>query len=63
MPSGKMAMEIPVDIVAEGVEQDEQLKILDNLGVKVIQGFYFDRPLSKEDMTGRIKSPVYNIGG
>ena len=59
----KMAMEIPVDIVAEGVEQDEQLKILDNLGVKVIQGFYFDRPLSKEDMTGRIKSPVYNIGG
>ena len=57
----KLAGEISMDIVAEGVEQKVQIDILKNLGVDVIQGFYFDRPLSREDMTKRMQSPVYEV--
>ena len=55
----KLAKEIDTDIVAEGVEQKNQVDVLDNLGVAVIQGYYFDKPLSKEDMTARLRSPQY----
>lgn len=55
----KLAKEIDVDIVAEGVESDDQIVNLYKLGVDVIQGYIFDKPLSKEVMTERLKSPVY----
>ena len=55
----KLAKEIDTDIVAEGVEQKKQVDVLDELGVSVIQGYYFDKPLSKDDMTARLKSPHY----
>ncbi|MCR5848096.1 MAG: EAL domain-containing protein [Lachnospiraceae bacterium] len=57
----RLAREINVDIVAEGVEQKGQIEILDNLGVDVVQGFYFDKPLSKDNMTERLKTPEYSI--
>lgn len=57
----KMAHDIHLDIVAEGVEQKAQIDILSSLGVDVIQGFYFDRPLSKEAMTERLKAPEYTL--
>ena len=57
----KMAHDIHLDIVAEGVEQKAQIDILERLGVDVIQGFYFDGPLSKEAMTERLKSPEYTL--
>ncbi|MCR4558251.1 MAG: GGDEF domain-containing phosphodiesterase [Saccharofermentans sp.] len=55
----KLAKEIDIDIIAEGVEQKNQIDTLNKLGVEVIQGFYYDRPLSKEDMTKRLRSPEY----
>lgn len=55
----RISDEINVDVVAEGVEQEGQIKTLDGLGVDVIQGFYFDKPLPREEMTKRLKSPVY----
>lgn len=55
----KLAEEINMDIVAEGVEQEVQIEVLNRLGVDVIQGFFFDRPLSKADMSKRLKSPGY----
>ena len=51
--------EIHVDVVAEGVEKEGQIAVLDRLGVDVIQGFYFDEPLSREAMTERLKAPLY----
>lgn len=56
----KLAKEIDIDIVAEGVELKNQVNILDKLGVDVIQGFYFDKPLPKEEMTNRLRAPEYN---
>ena len=48
------------DIVAEGVEQ-QQVDTLNRLGVAVIQGYYFDRPLPKDDIDNRLKDPFYKI--
>ncbi len=57
----RIGKDLKVDIVAEGVERNDQIKTLDNLGINVIQGYYFDKPLSHEDMTDRLKNPVYEI--
>jgi len=37
-------------IVAEGVETEEQLEILDHLGCDIYQGYYFYKPSSQEDI-------------
>ena len=55
----RLAKEIKTDIVVEGVEQKNQVDVLDKLGVDVIQGFFYDRPLSKDEITARLKSPFY----
>lgn len=57
----RLAEEIDTDIVAEGVEQQKQVELLDKLGVDVIQGYYFDKPLPKNDMSARLKEPVYSL--
>ncbi len=56
----RLASAIDMEIVAEGVEQKGQIETLDELGVDVIQGFYFDKALPKEVMTERLKSPNYD---
>ena len=56
----RLAKSIHVGLVAEGVEHKSQLETLDILGVEVIQGYYYDKPLTREDMTARLRSPVYN---
>ena len=38
------------EIVAEGVEDKETMAILEDLGFDTIQGYYFSRPLSRDDM-------------
>ncbi len=57
----KLAFDIDMSIVAEGVELKGQIDTLDSLGVKAIQGFYFDKPLPKEDMTQRLRNPEYSL--
>ena len=57
----RLAGDINMNIVAEGVEQKQQVEKLNDLGVNVIQGFYFDKPLSKEIMTNKLKSPNYPL--
>ena len=56
----KLADDINVDIVVEGVEHKEQIVILSRLGVDVIQGYYYDRPLPKSEMSKRLLIPIYN---
>lgn len=47
--------------LAEGVETDEQLKFLKNIGCSMIQGFLYDMPLPKEDFEKRLTGEVkYN---
>ncbi len=49
-----------IGIVAEGVERASQLNTLKSMGVEIIQGYYYDMPLSLEEMTERVRNPIYN---
>jgi len=44
--------------VAEGVETAEQRAILQSLGCQYGQGYYFSRPLSRDEISGFMAQPV-----
>ncbi|MEJ2500834.1 MAG: diguanylate cyclase [Campylobacterales bacterium] len=46
-----MAKKLGLTVLAEGVEQDAQLALLQQYGCDEVQGFYFSEPLSAEKMT------------
>lgn len=43
-------------IVSEGVETKEQLEFLKFLGVDYAQGYYFSKPISKDEFTTEVKT-------
>jgi len=45
----RMAKWLGIPVVAEGVETKEQLDFLRTLGCEMIQGYYYSRPVSRED--------------
>ena len=46
---GNLVRSIDVNVIAERVENDEQLDNSRNLGFNLVQGFYFSGPLTPED--------------
>ncbi len=55
----KMAKELNMSVITEGVEQWDQVEFLKSIDVNLVQGFLFDRPLKKEDFEERLKHKVY----
>ena len=51
-----MAQNLHIETVAEGVETETQKDFLIGEGCKMLQGYYFDRPLSVEDFETRLKT-------
>lgn len=49
-----LAHSLGLDVVAEGVESDEQLQLLRQLGCNLIQGFLFSRPASPQSIPGLV---------
>lgn len=49
----KLAQELSLNLVVEGVEQQSQLDLLASFGPLTVQGYYYYRPLSVEGM-GRV---------
>lgn len=45
----ELAGTLGVNVCVEGIETIEQYKALQDMNVKYIQGFYFDRPMKRED--------------
>ena len=45
---GELASALGVKICVEGIETQEQYKVLENMNVKMVQGYYFDRPMKQE---------------
>ncbi len=45
----KMILSLGGHIVAEGVETQEQVEVLENLGVNYLQGYYFSKPVCMND--------------
>lgn len=50
-----------LDLVFEGVETKEQLEYLKNLDCRFVQGYYFYKPLNKEELNEIINTTVTKI--
>ncbi len=53
--SVRMIKQMERRILVEGVETLEQAELLNKLGVDYLQGYYFSRPVPKDDFIGHIK--------
>lgn len=56
-----MAEKLGLEVIAEGVEEPEELAVLRQLGCLRYQGYLFDRPLSATQFTARLQRPTYQI--
>lgn len=45
----ELASAIDVSICVEGIETKEQYKVLEGMKVRLVQGYYFDKPLPREE--------------
>ena len=54
--SADMIHQIGAETVAEGVETIEQLNKMEELGVELIQGFYYARPMPESDFVNAVKA-------
>lgn len=51
----KMAKSLNMPVIAEGVEEEKQVKMLKRLGCDYIQGYYFAKPMPKEEYLTLLK--------
>ena len=51
-----------IPVVAEGVEEEAQMKALKEMGCKIIQGYYFSKPLPPEEFAELIKKEKERSG-
>lgn len=56
-----MSKRLQLDVVAEGVETSAQLSFLQEQGCQRVQGFYFSRPLSLDDLIDYIENAVIEV--
>ncbi len=54
----ELVQELGENIVAEGVETEEQLTALSEKGIRYIQGYYFSSPLSENRILEYLKAPA-----
>ncbi len=52
-----MAHAFGADVIAEGVENDQQLSFLADAGCDMIQGYYFYKPMPEEDFIDILNNP------
>ena len=57
-----IARNLKVPVVAEGVETEEQLRLLRSLGCTLVQGFYFSRPLPAQEFEDQIIRKMQSTG-
>jgi EAL domain-containing protein (putative c-di-GMP-specific phosphodiesterase class I) len=46
-----MAQSLNLNVIAEGVETEEQRRLLESLNCSEMQGFFFSRPLPADDLS------------
>lgn len=56
----KMANELNLEVITEGVERWKQVIFLRQIGCKLIQGYLFDKPMPYADFTERLKMKKYD---
>lgn len=45
---------LDLDVIVEGVETAAEIELLDQLGCHIVQGFYYGRPTSGEELSSRL---------
>lgn len=55
----QMAKELDIQVLMQGVEREDQLAFVRHIGYRLIQGYIYDRPLSKEEFEQRLVNKVY----
>lgn len=58
----RMAKELDMDIVAEGIETNDEFNYLREMSCDVAQGYLFDKPLPKVDFEKRLLCKHYSNG-
>lgn len=58
----RMAKRLGIEVLTEGVEREDQLFFVNNAGCDVIQGYYYDRPLPREEFMERLKNKRFYKG-
>lgn len=51
-----LGQNLNINVVAEGIENEDELILLENFGCKLGQGYFYSRPLSNQDLTDFIVS-------
>lgn len=54
-----MAHTLKIDVTGEGVESEAQANLIHSLGCQLGQGFLFDRPLTGNNLSDRLKDGAY----
>lgn len=54
----ELAGAIGVSICVEGIEKKEQYKVLEGMKVRLVQGFYFDRPMPRKEFEKKYVAKV-----
>ena len=54
-----MAKELGLECIAEGVETEDQVRILKDNHCELAQGYFFDRPLPVEEFEKRLDKAIY----
>ena len=54
-----LARELDIDVVAEGVETDQQLALIESWGCHTVQGYYFSKPLPAEETTAILRGGAF----
>ena len=49
----ELAGAIGVSICVEGIETEEQYKVLEGMKVRLVQGYYFDKPMTREEFEAK----------
>ncbi len=50
-----MAQTFELETVAEGIETEKQLAEVNMLGIDIAQGYYFSKPVARQDVLDTIK--------
>lgn len=59
----RSAIMLDKKVICEGIENKNQIDIINDAGASIIQGFFFDKPLAEEVFIDRLQSPVYSMKG
>ena len=54
----KMASALGLDTACEGVETEEQLRFLKEIGCSKLQGYYFSRPVPEDELIAFLRQRI-----